>query len=90
MKRVAHTPQLGTLWWIKNNVKERIDSAFGSIEEYRGIGDWNSIDLTVPPKAPTDYQGKEKNSAGTTSFLKKKGCLHEATQEDFNEKIQFN
>ena len=43
MKRVAGTPGLGPLSWIKENNTERIEAAWGSLENYHNIPDWNNL-----------------------------------------------
>lgn len=43
MKRVAGTPGLGPLSWIKENNNERIEAAWGSLENYHNIPDWNNL-----------------------------------------------
>lgn len=43
MKRVAGTPSLGPLSWIKENNIERIEAAWGSLENYHNIPDWNNL-----------------------------------------------
>ena len=43
MKRVASKPELGTLYWIKSNNKERIKASWGSLEEYSKIPGWDKI-----------------------------------------------
>lgn len=56
MKRVASTPELGPLWWVKHNVSERIEAAWGSRKKYDEIPGWkdlNEIKLSksTPEKA---------------------------------------
>lgn len=46
MKRVALTPELGTLWWIKENKVARIDAAWGSISKWEEIPDWKDADMS--------------------------------------------
>lgn len=43
MKRVASQPELGPLWWIKNNDEEKIKAFWGSREAYDRIPGWNGI-----------------------------------------------
>lgn len=59
MKKVAMTERLGTLWWIKNNVEERIKASFGSREAWEKIGDWNSLDLSIPDKSQSSDNSKD-------------------------------
>lgn len=56
MKRVAHTPKLGTLWWVKNNIEPRIKAAFGSNEERERIKGWDTLDLTIPSKKVPEHE----------------------------------
>lgn len=48
MGKVARTPKFGPMWWIENNVKVRIDAAWGSLEEWKAIPDWKDLDLSRP------------------------------------------
>lgn len=63
MKKVANTPMLGPMWWIKNNITPRINAAFGSLEEQQKIGGWKSLDLSIPAKsAHADMRKKYADS----------------------------
>ena len=68
MKRVANTPKLGTLWWLRNNDEPHINAAFGSREEWQKIGSWDTLDLTVPPKASQKTTHSKDISAGGKVF----------------------
>lgn len=48
MGKVAKTPKLGPMWWIANDVKERIDASWGGREEWEAIPDWKDMDLSRP------------------------------------------
>lgn len=48
MKRVALTPKLGSLWWLKTDDKDRIAVSWGSREEHDSIPSWSEMDLTRP------------------------------------------
>lgn len=48
MKRVAQTPKLGPMWWLKNNITEKVRAAFGSREAWEQIPDWSHFDLSKP------------------------------------------
>lgn len=48
MGKVAMTPKLGPRWWIKNDVKDRIEASWGSRDEWQSIPDWNEMDLSRP------------------------------------------
>lgn len=53
MKRVASSPGLGTLYWIKTNNTERIKAAWGSKENYFKIPSWEKIEeLKLPKSTP--------------------------------------
>lgn len=68
MSHVAKTPKLGPMWWIENDLKERIDASWGSRQAWERIPDWKDIDLTRPsdqnpgikeysqPENPNDMQ----------------------------------
>ena len=44
MKKIASDKTLGPLSWIKNNVKERIEAAWGSLDNYRSIPSWDFLE----------------------------------------------
>lgn len=48
MGRVARTPRLGPMWWIRHNVADRIAAAWGSREAWETLPDWQGMDLTRP------------------------------------------
>lgn len=48
MAHVAKTPKLGPMWWIKMDVKERIDASWGNRQEWEAIPDWKDMDLSRP------------------------------------------
>lgn len=52
MKRIATKDPLGTLYWIKHDVRERIDAHFGSKEEWKKIGSWEEFDRSRPSDTP--------------------------------------
>lgn len=54
MKKVASTPQLGPLWWLKNDVTARINAAWGSRKTWETIPGWSGIDLARPDDNPAD------------------------------------
>lgn len=51
MEPVANE-ELGTMYWIKNNVKDRITAFFGSKEKWEQIPAWNEFKLVRPSKTP--------------------------------------
>ena len=44
MKKVASTPGLGPLYWIKSNDKKRIEAAWGSMDNYLKIPSWEELE----------------------------------------------
>ncbi|MBQ7888714.1 MAG: NAD(P)-dependent oxidoreductase [Erysipelotrichaceae bacterium] len=51
MKSIAKTKTYGTLWWVQQNVEERMSAYYGSLEKYHQIPDnWNDFKLVVPSK----------------------------------------
>lgn len=49
MKSIAKTKEYGTLWWVENQIPERISAYFGSMEDYRKIPDnWKDFPLHFP------------------------------------------
>ncbi|MBR5207247.1 MAG: NAD(P)-dependent oxidoreductase [Erysipelotrichaceae bacterium] len=51
MKSIAQTKTYGTLWWVQQNVEERMSAYFVSVEEYRQIPkNWKDFKLTIPSK----------------------------------------
>lgn len=55
MKRVANTPVLGPMWWIKERNEGRIRAAFGSIEEWEKLPGWDDMDLSRPDDKDPGY-----------------------------------
>lgn len=53
MRKVAHTPELGTLYWLENSgYEEKINAFFGSREAQGKIGGWKDVDLSRPDTEP--------------------------------------
>ena len=51
MKSIANTEEYGTLWWTKNNVKERMSAYYGSLEKFNKLPDkWEDFKLIYPEK----------------------------------------
>lgn len=48
MKKVAHTPNLGPMWWIERGVSDRIKASWGSYGEWQSLPDWMGLDLNRP------------------------------------------
>ena len=84
MKKVAKTPKLGTLWWIRNNDLPRIEAAFGSPDIQQAIGDWNAHEwrLNNPPapdkveKYPSGYSFDPEIDTFTPDRLKELAAMH--------------
>ncbi|MFW2504162.1 NAD-dependent epimerase/dehydratase family protein [Clostridium diolis] len=51
MEPVANK-ELGTMYWMKNNVKDRISAFFGSKERWQTIPTWNEYRYVEPSKKP--------------------------------------
>lgn len=64
MKKVAHTPELGPMWWVKHNKKERISAAFGSMEKWERIPGWDKMDLKAPDKSTRPESKKPSYNLG--------------------------
>ncbi|MBO5444670.1 MAG: NAD-dependent epimerase/dehydratase family protein [Muribaculaceae bacterium] len=63
MRKVAMTPELGTLWWLKTDSKALIDIAWGSREEHDSIPGWSETDLTRPSDVNPGVHGKCEQEA---------------------------
>lgn len=51
MKSIANTKTYGTLWWVQQNIEERMSAYYGSLEKYHLIPDnWKDFKLVVPSK----------------------------------------
>lgn len=54
MKRIAQTPEHGTLWWVENNVTVRLNAFGGGMENYRKIpAGWEDFGIIIPSKKLT-------------------------------------
>lgn len=54
MKKIAMTPEFGTLDWVKRNDETKLSAFFGSMEEYKKIpNNWNDFKLESPDKSVT-------------------------------------
>lgn len=72
MRKVAEKNILGPLSWLNNENKERIDVAFGSIDGWENIPDWDRIDLSRPD---------DNNPPATNKFLMDKDSVFEVVKE---------
>lgn len=48
MKKIAKTPEFGTLDWIKKKDKDRISSYYGTMDDYNKIGSWDNFKIEIP------------------------------------------
>lgn len=70
MGTVVKTPKLGPMWWIKNDIKDRIDVTWGSRKAWEGIKDWKNLDLSRPSdKNPGAISNKSKESSKDSDEL---------------------
>ena len=54
MKKIAKVENYGTLWWIKNEIHDRITSFYGSITEYKSLPEkWEDFEIIIPSKKST-------------------------------------
>jgi hypothetical protein len=54
MKKIAQTPEYGTLWWAANNVDVRMTSYYGSKENFDKLPrKWADFDIKIPSKKTT-------------------------------------
>lgn len=94
MKRVAHTPKLGPMWWIKEGKTGRIEAAFGSLEAWEKIKGWNSINLRRPADTPPPRKHKpDYSEAGIQKIIaRREGRWHKeesSTPETLEEGIFY-
>lgn len=51
MKSIANTKTYGTLWWVQENINERMSAYYGGMEQYRQLPDkWEQFELVFPSK----------------------------------------
>ena len=54
MKKIALTPEYGTLWWAENKVDVRMTAYYGSMEEYEKLPrKWSDFEIIIPSKKTT-------------------------------------
>ncbi|MBE6748008.1 MAG: NAD(P)-dependent oxidoreductase [Ruminococcaceae bacterium] len=54
MKKIAETPEYGTLWWAANKVDVRMKAYYGSMEEYEKLPrSWDDFEIIIPAKQTT-------------------------------------
>lgn len=86
MGRVARTPRLGPMWWIDNDIKDRIDVSWGGREAWEAIPDWKCIDLSRPSDINPGVRKEHENSLkenpnGIQSYICDV-CGHEYTMKN--------
>ena len=77
MKKVALTPEFGTLWAVRNGKKDLIDILWGSSEKYSEIKGWDKYkEADMPREIPTEcsnHYNKENNAIKTERKICKNG-----------------
>ena len=54
MKSLCHKEIYGTMWWVENNVEERMNAYFGGMEEWKKLPDkWENYKVIIPSKKKT-------------------------------------
>ncbi len=54
MKKIAETPEYGTLWWAENKVDVRLSSYYGSLDAFNKLPrSWDDFDVIIPSKKTT-------------------------------------
>lgn len=90
MKRIALHRQLGTLGWIRHGNSARIESHFGSIQDWEKIGSWSeeipSIINCVPERAG---QRTPDNAKHLSHGYDETKPLDELSLADMKEKANF-
>ena len=62
MKKIAETPEYGTLWWAANKVDVRMKAYYGSMEEYEKLPrSWDDFEIVIPSKKKRKKQLKLLN-----------------------------
>lgn len=68
MGKVARTPMLGPMWWIDNDVSERIGVSWGGKEQWLAIPDWKDMDLSRPSDINPGVK-KQKTDGASNEFI---------------------
>lgn len=76
MRYLATNDDLGTLYWFKHGVQERIEAHFGSRAEWEQIGGWDSFDRSRPSSEPIrlDHGYDESKPAGQWNLADMQGA----------------
>ena len=69
MKRVAYTPGLGPMWWIKERKEGRISAYFGSFDRWKKIEGWKSFNLRRPSDTPPARKSAAEYTAGAIGSI---------------------
>ncbi len=91
MKIVAKRKKLGTLWWLKHDVRERIDAHFGSREQWENIPSWEQQlpELETYPGQPRGQRLPDQGDGLDHGYDESKP-VSEWTLEDMRQKAVFN
>ena len=73
MKKLANTEIYGTMWWISNNVEDRITAYYGSKKNWEAIGNWDTFKIERPTEEVTlldhGYDESKPESEALTSRI---------------------
>ena len=54
MKKIAETPEYGTIWWAENEVDVRMTAYYGSLSKYKKLPvKWSDFSVIIPSKKTT-------------------------------------
>lgn len=53
MGKVARTPGLGPMWWIENDIQDRIEASWGGKDAWEKLPQWKDAPLTTPDSRKT-------------------------------------
>lgn len=82
MGKVAKTPKLGPMWWIDNDVKDRIEVSWGGRDAWDALPDWKDIDLSRPSDLnPGVRMSEEINNPDSLLSFKCEICGQEYTMK---------
>lgn len=83
MGMVAKTPKLGPMWWIANDVQERINASWGSIDQWKAIPNWQELDLSRPSDSnPGKRANNDFDYPDEIKTYKCEVCGHEYTMKN--------
>lgn len=85
MSKVASKDKLGPMNWIKTGNEERIDAAFGCLEGWENIPDWDRIDLSRPDDNVPEMKTQRKlDSNSVKEVVRERGG---ELSEDLDENV---